>query len=150
MHVRRTSSLIAVCSAASMLLLACSNEAKPVAIAATTTTVSTAIEDVAASTTTRASVTETPAPQSSTKQPTGVELYAQTCLGMLEFFDGFRDLAKEAGEPFDATSAADEMMNAVTSGELSGEADELVWTDLSASDQAQFKRGLYAAANGKC
>lgn len=28
--------------------------------------------------------------------------------------------------------------------------DDLVWTDLSSSDQAQFKRGLYAAVAGEC
>ncbi|MBS3693075.1 hypothetical protein [Rhodococcus qingshengii] len=151
MRVCRTTSLLAACFAVPILLAGCGNESTPAAITSTTSSVAAAsIEEVAASVTAEVGTTEAPAPKSSTGRPTGVELYAQTCLGMLEFFDGFSDIAKEGGAPYDRTTAADEMMSVVVSGELSGEADELVWTDLSPSDQAQFKRGLYAAANGEC
>lgn len=145
MYARRASSILAACFALPMFVVACGSESAPVAISSTTTATA---EEVAAQSAAPSTENESQSPNEYGGQPTGIELYTKACLSALEFFAGFREMAEDAGQSFDATAAAEEMMNAV--GETSSADDELVWAELSAADQAQFKRGVYAAANGKC
>ncbi|MDZ7915240.1 MAG: hypothetical protein U5O16_25990 [Rhodococcus sp. (in: high G+C Gram-positive bacteria)] len=81
---------------------------------------------------------------------TGAGLYAATCISMSEFFSGFRDLAKESGNTYDAATTADEMLDSIKSGELSGQADELEWSQMSPADKSLFEKALKAAAAGQC
>ncbi|MGE6851080.1 hypothetical protein ACQKGB_29135, partial [Bacillus tropicus] len=88
----------------------------------------------------------------------GAALYAGVCTGMLPFFSMMEELAAIAGEPWDPDRSAGEFVadlvssdGSITQADIKGFPLALPrWSQLSAVDQAQVQRAVYAAAEGDC
>lgn len=136
--------------AVAALSTACSTESEPVAVSTTqsTTTTTTVVAPVSTpdETTTVEPTTTTQEAVAQNGARTGPVMYIETCNAFIEFFKA----SKEFAPGYDADAAAEQMLTNIQSGELSGEADELKWKQMSAADKAYFAQGLRAAASGEC
>lgn len=88
----------------------------------------------------RARIVEPPSTPGVTSDPTGSDLFAQTCRESTTYFDGLRTMADQLGEEFDIAEATEGLI------ELTKSSDEVV----SDADRGQIESGIRAAANGDC